>query len=158
MKILKKYLLPLLLLVFLFVCGGSSGAEEPEHPTQVTMSWEELAQLKTAWTAQTGDLSQLEIKLNQLQKNSTGQTQDSLKLQEQLNSFREQLQKTKELLGSAQTSLSGAKKELEQSRASLQELKKEIEAMEKAEARMKRQRDLWAAVAVGAVGAAISRR
>ena len=53
--------------------------------------------------------------------------------------------------------LNDAKKELEQSRDSLQTLTKEIEAMEKTEARMKRQRDLWAAVAVVAVGAAISR-
>ncbi len=157
MKPLKKFLLALLLLVPLFVGGGSSEAEEPEHPSQVMLSWTEWTQLRTAWAAQTEDLSQLEVKLNQLQKNSTGQTQDLLELQEQLKSSREQLQKAKESLTNAQTSLSDAKKELEQSRASLQELKKKIEAMEKTESRMKRQRNIYAVVAVTAVGAAIAR-
>jgi len=127
------------------------------YPEQVTLSWTEWTQLKTAWTAQAADLELLQEKLETLKKNSSGQTQTLLELQEQLNSSRTQLQKIKESLTNAQTSLNDAKRELDQSRTSLQELKTEVKEMEREQSRLQRQRDTWAVIAAAFICVSIAK-
>lgn len=127
------------------------------YPEQVTLSWTEWTQLKTELTAQAADLELLQSKLETLRKNSSGQTQTLLELQEQLNSSRTQLQKVKESLTNAQTSLNDAKRELDQSRTSLQELKTEVKEMEREQSRLQRQRDTWAVIAAAFICVSITK-
>lgn len=152
----RKLWLPLLLAVSLLYYGGGSVMAE-SYPEQITLSWTEWTQLKTELTAQAADLELLQSKLETLRKNSSGQTQTLLELQEQLNSSRTQLQKVKESLTNAQTSLNDAKRELDQSRTSLQELKTEVKEMEREQSRLQRQRDTCALLAALAIGVALTK-
>lgn len=121
MKILKKYLLPLLLACFLWLAAGSTSRAEGMY--QISES----------------ELTSLETHLDQLSK-SNATKQDLLTEQKaQLETARKELTESKKLNAETQ-------KSLERANQSLQQLEQEA----KRKIRVKtRQRDLWIAISGG---------
>lgn len=122
---------------------------------QITMSQEQWQTLKEAWRAQENDLTILEIKLNELKKNSTTQNEALIELQNQLEESKKQLKITRESLTKVNKSLTEARNEIERSKIYLEMLKEQIKQMEHKQRVTRRQRNAWAVVATVTVGAAI---
>lgn len=121
MKILKKYLLPLLLLVSLWLAAGS------------TSQAEEMYQISES------ELTALETDLNQLQKSNAGK-------QDLLAEQKTQLETAEKELTASKNQNAATQKLLESANQSLQEL--EDEAKQKIEVKT-RQRNLWIAISGG---------
>lgn len=118
MKILKKYLLPLLLACFLWLAAGSASRAEGMY--QISES----------------ELTRLEVNLNQLAKNNETKQQLLTEQMEQLETAQKELTASKRLNEATQRSL-------ERANQSLQQLEDEA----KRKIRVKtRQRNLWIAI------------
>ena len=121
MKILKKYLLPLLLACSLWLLAGS------------TSQAEEMYQISES------ELTRLEVNLNQLEKSNATKQDLLTEQQAKLEKAQKELTESKKLNAETQ-------KLLESANQSLQEL--EDEAKEKIEVKT-RQRNLWIAISGG---------
>ena len=121
MKILKKYLLPLLLACFLWLAAGSTSRAEGMY--QISES----------------ELTRLEVNLNQLAKNNETKQQLLTEQMEQLETVQKELTASKSLNEATQKSLERANQSL-----------KQFEDEAKRKIRVKtRQRDLWIAISGG---------
>lgn len=128
MKILKKYLPPLLLLVSLWLAAGSTSQAEEMY--QISES--ELTELEN-------NLATLESHSQERQKVLTEQAT-------LLDQQREELKKLKEEISSSKAANEETKKSLENANAYLTKLEKE----EKRKIRVKtKQRNLWIAISGG---------
>ena len=128
MKILKKYLLPLLLACFLWLAAGSTLQAEMMY----SISESELTELEN-------NLATLESHSQERQKVLTEQAT-------LLNQQREELKKLKEEISNSKAANEETKKSLENANAYLTKLEKE----EKHKIRVKeRQRNLWIGVSSG---------
>ena len=123
----------------------------------VVMQLSQYNRLKTIISQQEMTLNLLEIKLENLQNTSTGQSQELTTLYNQLSDSRNQLQKTHEKLMIAEISLEKADETLKRQAESLETLTKQIKSMEHKMRVVKRQRNMWAVVAGIVTGAAIMR-
>ena len=121
MKILKKYLLPLLLACFLWLAAGSTSRAEGMY--QISES----------------ELTRLEVNLNQLAKNNEIKQQLLTEQMEQLETVQKELTASKSLNEATQ-------KSLERANQSLTELEKEAKRKIKVKTR---QRNLWIAISGG---------
>ena len=121
MKILKKYLLPLLLACFLWLAAGSTSRAEGMY--QISES----------------ELTRLEVNLNQLAKNYETTQQLLTEQMEQLETVQKELTASKSLNEATQ-------KSLERANQSLTELEKEAKRKIKVKTR---QRNLWIAISGG---------
>ncbi len=121
MKILKKYLLPLLLACFLWLAAGSTSRAEGMY--QISES----------------ELTRLEVNLNQLAKNNETKQQLLTEQMEQLETVQKELTASKSLNEATQ-------KSLERANQSLTELEKEAKRKIKVKTR---QRNLWIAISGG---------
>ena len=121
MKILKKYLLPLLLACFLWLAAGSTSRAEGMY--QISES----------------ELTRLEVNLNRLAKNNETKQQLLTEQMEQLETVQKELTASKSLNEATQ-------KSLERANQSLTELEKEAKRKIKVKTR---QRNLWIAISGG---------
>ena len=122
-----------------------------EQSTNIVMSMSQWTELKQELIEQENDLNLLRIKLKMLRGNSTEQIK-------QLDKLSRQLEQTKSSLMSAQASLTECQNALKESRESLQTLKVQIKQMEHKQTVLRRQRDVWAAIAALSLGGVIARR
>lgn len=146
-KKLKIGCLIIMCWAFLPLCSLSAAlldgysTQPVEQKTTITMAISQWNELKQELTAQENDLTQLRIKLNMLKGNSTEQIK-------QLDELSRQLAQTKQSLMSAQKSLTECKNELETSRQSLEILKVQIRQLAHKQTVIRRQRDVWEALAI----------
>ena len=134
-KIVKN-LWPLLLVCSLWLAAGS------------TSQAEEMYQISAS------ELTTLEQDLNQLAKNNETKQQLLTEQKTQLTEASQQLETVKKELTASKSLNEATRKSLESANQSLIELEKEARHKIQVKAR---QRNIWAAVAIIAVGAAISR-
>ena len=128
MKILKKYLLPLLLLVSLWLAAGSTSQAEEMYQISET------------------ELTQLEANLNQLAKNNETKQRLLTEQKTQLMEASKQLETVQKELTASKSLNEATKRSLERANQSLQQLEDEA----KRKIRVKtRQRDLWIAISGG---------
>ena len=119
--------------------------------TTIVMSTEQWTTLKQELTEQTIELNQLRQKLKMLKSTSSEQMQLLENLQSELNA-------TQKNLTNASVSLTECQNALKESRESLQTLKVQIKQMEHKQVVLRRQRDVWAAIAALSLGGVIARR
>lgn len=128
MKILKKYLLPLLLACFLWLAAGSTSRAEGMY--QISES----------------ELTRLEANLNQLEKNNETKQQLLTEQKTQLTEANQQLETVKKELIASKNLNEATQKSLERANQSLTELEKEARHKVQVKAR---QRNLWIAISGG---------
>ena len=128
MKILKKYLLPLLLACFLWLAAGSTSRAEGMY--QISES----------------ELTRLEVNLNQLEKNNETKQQLLTEQKTQLTEASQQLETVKKELIASKSLNEATQKSLERANQSLTELEKEAKRKIKVKTR---QRNLWIAISGG---------
>lgn len=122
-----------------------------EQKTTITMPLSQWNELKQELIEQENDLTQLRQKLKMLRSTSSEQMQLLENLQSELNATRQSLM-------NVNVSLTECRNELEKSKASLETLKAQIKAMEHKQVVLRRQRDVWAAIAALSLGGVIARR
>ena len=128
MKILKKYLLPLLLACSLWLAAGSTSQAEEMYQISET------------------ELTRLEVNLNQLEKNNETKQQLLTEQKTQLTEANQQLEAVQKELTASKSLNEATQKSLERANQSLIELEDEA----KRKIRIKtRQRDLWIAISGG---------
>ena len=128
MKILKKYLLPLLLACSLWLAAGSTSQAEEMYQISET------------------ELTRLEVNLNQLEKNNETKQQLLTEQKTQLTEANQQLETVQKELTASKVLNEATQKSLLRANQSLTELEQEA----KRKIRVKtRQRDLWIAIAGG---------
>ena len=128
MKILKKYLLPLLLACFLWLAAGSTSRAEGMYHISET------------------ELTQLEANLNQLEKNNETKQQLLTEQKTQLTEANQQLETVKKELIASKNLNEATQKSLLRANQSL----KQFEDEAKRKIRVKtRQRNLWIAISGG---------
>ena len=128
MKILKKYLLPLLLACFLWLAAGSTSQAEEMYQISET------------------ELTRLEVNLNQLEKNNETKQQLLTEQKTQLTEANQQLETVKKELIASKNLNEATQKSLERANQSL----KQFEDEAKRKIRVKtRQRNLWIAISGG---------
>ena len=136
MKILKKYLLPLLLACFLWLAAGSTSRAEGMY--QISES----------------ELTRLEVNLNQLENNNETKLQLLTKQKTQLTEANQQLETAKVQLEESRRLNDRTVKSLESANRSLQVLENEA----KRKIRVKtRQRNIWIGVSAALLYAYISK-
>ena len=135
---------------FLSLDVGAS-TQPTEQSTNIVMSMSQWNELKQELTEQNMELEQLRQKLKMLRSTSSEQ----MKL---LESLQNELNETQKNLTTASTSLTECQNALKESRESLQILKKEIKTLEHKQTVIRRQRDVWAAIAALSLGGVIARR
>lgn len=155
-KNICRLLLLLSLLLLSPSCYSADTTTTELQPT-VTMQLSQYNRLKTIISQQEMTLATLEAKLEILNKESTGQSQELTTLYNQLSDSKNQLQKTREKLMIAEISLEKADETLKRQAGSLEILTKQIKSMEHKMRVVKRQRNMWAVVAGIVTGAAIMR-
>ena len=150
MPIKRKLCAVLLSCLLLLPSAGLAADTTTAGPQQtVTMQREQYNQLKSIISGQEQSLNELQVKLDKLNSNSTT-------LQAQLAQAKEQLQRTSSSLMIADSSLQTARNDLMKQSESLRTLTEQINSMINEKKRIKRQRDMWAAVAVIAFAVAAS--
>lgn len=128
MKILKKYLLPLLLACSLWLAAGSTSQAEEMYQISET------------------ELTRLEVNLNQLEKNNETKQQLLTEQKTQLTEANQQLETVKKELIASKNLNEATQKSLERANQSL----KQFEDEAKRKIRVKtRQRNLWIAISGG---------
>ena len=148
-----------LVLLSSFSCLAAGSYTPPtEPPTSITMSLTQYNQLKAIISRQDNRLTQLQEKLNLLKSNSTEASSELEKSQNELNRLKGELTTTQKSLESARISLAQAEEILKKQEASLQTLTKEIKSLEHKQTVIRRQRDVWAVIAMLSVGSVIARR
>lgn len=128
------------------------------QPTSITMSLTRYNQLKEIISRQDNRLTQLQQKLTLLKSDSTEASKELVESQNELNRLKEELTATQKSLERAKISLTQAEEILKRQEASLQTLTKQIKEMEHKQTVLRRQRDVWAAVAALSLGGVIARR
>ena len=148
-----------LVLLSSFSCLASGSYTLPAEPqTTITMSPTQYNQLKAIIERQDNRLEMLQSKLNMLKNNSTKASKELIESQNELNRLKEELTATQKSLERAKISLTQAEEILKRQEASLQTLTKQIKEMEHKQTVLRRQRDVWAAVAALSLGGVIARR
>jgi len=141
-----------LVLLSSFSCLAAGTYTQPTgQQTTIVMSMTQWNELKQELTEQENDLTQLRQKLKMLRSTSSEQMQLLENLQTELNA-------TQKNLTNASVSLTECQNALKESRESLQTLKVQIQAMEHKQVVLRRQRDVWAAIAALSLGGVIARR
>ena len=138
-------------LLLSFSCLAAGTYTQPTgQQTTIVMSMGQWNELKQELTEQNLELAQLRQKLKMLKSTSSEQ----MKL---LESLENELNETQKNLTNASTSLTECQNALKESRESLQTLKVQIQAMEHKQVVLRRQRDVWAAIAALSLGGVIAR-
>lgn len=151
----------------MFLCASLScflslgvGAYTPqtEQKTTIVMSMTQYDRLKQIIETQDNRLEMLQQKLTLLKNNSVSVSSELKESQNELSKLRSELTETQKSLESAKISLKQAEETLQRQEASLQTLTKQIKEMEHKQTVIRRQRDVWAAIAALSLGGVIARR
>ncbi len=146
-------------LLLSFSCLAAGAYTPPtEQKTTIVMSMTQYNQLKAIIERQDSRLEMLQSKLNMLKTNSTMESKELTESQKQLTKLREELTLTQKSLTTATKSLKQAEETLQRQEASLNLLTKQIKEMEHKQTVLRRQRDVWAAIAALSLGGVIARR
>ena len=149
---LKILFISVLLICLSFLPHSASAAEfiSSTYPTKsISMTVHQYNMLKSITAELQMQCGILQIRLQQLKKNSVEQTENLNVLSEELKTCREELHQTQELLTSANQDLTAAKNYLATQKAFIKTLREEIDSLEKTNRRLKKQRRIYAVLAAG---------
>ena len=144
----------LMLFVFVWACLSLSpcmGAETPK----VTLSAEQYQILRQTILEQDKTLNMLESNLNKQQNRQQERNKQLQQLNKQLDESKAEMTKTKRTLQSANESLEQADNLLRKQAVSLRILTEQIKREQHKKAVIKRQRDMYAVLALLAIGGAV---
>lgn len=144
----------LMLFVFVLACLSLSPCVDAETP-KVTLSAEQYQILRQTILEQDKTLNMLENSLNKQQNRQQERSKQLQQLNKQLDASKRELTKTKRTLQSANESLAQADNRLKRQAESLQTLTDLIKKEEHKKAVVKRQRDMYAVLALLAIGGAV---
>lgn len=147
----KKFILMLFALVL--VCLSPSVFAQEQKT--ITLSAEQYQTLKQTIQAQDKTLDMLESNLSRQQSRQQERSKQLQQLNTQLDKSKAEMAKTKQTLQNASESLAQADNLLKRQAVSLQTLTELIKREEHKKAVMKRQRDMYAVLALLAVGGAV---
>lgn len=119
---------------------------------EVVMSADQFRTLKETSTKLRAELTLQEERIKMLEKSSDGSTKELIALQSELTDCRNRLQQTERSLAKSEMAMSAAKTSLSNLNEHLEKLKARIERIEHQQVIAKRQRDVWAAIAVVSLG------
>lgn len=147
----RKFILVLFSLAL--VCLSSSVFAQGGK--QITLSAEQYQALKQTIQTQDKTLDMLESNLNRQQNRRQERSKQLQQLNTQLAKSKAEMAKTKQTLQNASESLEQADNFLKRQAASLRILTEQIKAEEHKKTVIKRQRDMYAVLAILAVGGAV---
>lgn len=116
------------------------------------MSADQFMTLKETSAKLKAELTLQEERIKMLEKSSDGSTKELIALQSELTDCRNRLQQTESSLAKSEMAMSDAKTSLSNLTEHLETLKAKIKRLEHQQVIAKRQRDVWAAIAVVSLG------
>lgn len=119
---------------------------------EVVMSADQFMTLKETSAKLRAELTLQEEKIKMLEMSSDGSTKELIALQSELTDCRNRLQKTESSLAESEMAMSDAKTSLSNLNEHLETLKDKIKKLERKQVIAKRQRDVWAALAIVELG------
>lgn len=128
----------------------SYGEETTEQ--EVVMSAAQFRTLKETSAELRAELTLQEEKIKMLEKSSDGSTKELIALQSELTDCRNKLQQTESSLSKSELAMKDAEISLANLNEHLETLKAKIKRLEHQMVIAKRQRDVWAAIAVASLG------
>lgn len=128
-----------------------SYGEETTEP-EVVMSADQFRTLKETSAKLRAELTLQEEKIKMLEMSSDGSTKELIALQSELTDCRNRLQQTESSLEKSEIAMSAAKTSLSNLTEHLETLKEKIKRLEHQQVIAKRQRDVWAVIAIMSLG------
>lgn len=119
---------------------------------EVVMSADQFRTLKETSAKLRSELTLQEEKIKMLEKSSDGSTKELIALQIELTDCRNRLQQTESSLAKSEMAMSDAKTSLSNLTERLETLTAKIKRLERKQVIAKRQRDVWAALAIVELG------
>lgn len=119
---------------------------------EVVMSADQFRTLKETSAKLRSELTLQEEKIKMLEKSSDGSTKELIALQIELTDCRNRLQQTESSLAKSKMAMSDAKTSLSNLTEHLETLTAKIKRLERKQVIAKRQRDVWAALAIVELG------
>lgn len=119
---------------------------------EVVMSADQFRTLKETSAKLRSELTLQEEKIKMLEKSSDGSTKELIALQIELTDCRNRLQQTESSLAKSEMAMSDAKTSLSNLTEHLETLTAKIKRLERKQVIAKRQRDVWAALAIVNLG------
>lgn len=119
---------------------------------EVVMSADQFRTLKETSAKLRSELTLQEEKIKMLEKSSDGSTKELIALQIELTDCRNRLQQTESSLAKSEMAMSDAKTSLSNLTEHLETLTAKIKRLERKQVIAKRQRDVWAALAIVELG------
>lgn len=119
---------------------------------EVVMSADQFMTLKETSMKLSEELNLQEQKIKMLEKSSDGSTKELIALQSELTDCRNRLQQTESSLSKSELAMKDAEISLANLNEHLETLKAKIKRLEHQQVIAKRQRDVWAAIAVVELG------
>lgn len=116
------------------------------------MSADQFMTLKETSAKLKAELTRQEERIKMLEKSSDGSAKELIALQSELTDCRNRLQQTESALAKSEMAMSDAKTSLSNLNEHLETLKDKIKKLERKQVIAKRQRDVWAAIAVVSLG------
>lgn len=116
------------------------------------MSADQFRTLKETSAKLRAELTLQEEKIKMLEKSSDGSTKELIALQSELTDCRNRLQQTESSLAKSEMAMSDAKTSLSNLTEHLETLTAKIKRLERKQVIAKRQRDVWAALAIVELG------
>ena len=115
---------------------------------EVVMSADQFRTLKETSAKLRAELTLQEERIKMLEKSSDGSTKELIALQSELTDCRNRLQQTESSLAKSEMAMSDAKTSLSNLTEHLETLTAKIKRLERKQVIAKRQRDVWAALAL----------
>lgn len=119
---------------------------------EVVMSADQFRTLKETSAKLRAELTLQEERIKMLEKSSDGSTKELIALQSELTDCRNRLQQTESSLAKSEMAMSDAKTSLSNLTEHLETLTAKIKMLERKQVIAKRQRDVWAALAIVELG------
>ena len=119
---------------------------------EVVMSADQFRTLKETSAKLRAELTLQEERIKMLEKSSDGSTKELIALQSELTDCRNRLQQTEISLAKSEMAMSDAKTSLSNLTEHLETLTAKIKRLERKQVIAKRQRDVWAALAIVELG------
>lgn len=119
---------------------------------EVVMSADQFMTLKETSAKLKAGLTLQEERIKMLEKSSDGSTKELIALQSELTDCRNRLQQTESSLAKSEMAMSDAKTSLSNLTEHLETLTAKIKRLERKQVIAKRQRDVWAALALVELG------
>ena len=119
---------------------------------EVVMSADQFRTLKETSAKLKAELTLQEERIKMLEKSSDGSTKELIALQSELTDCRNRLQQTESSLAKSEMAMSDAKTSLSNLTEHLETLTAKIKRLERKQVIAKRQRDVWAALALVELG------